>query len=88
MVRSFLDRAKQPDLAFDDFGSYVDLCNRVCDHEESMRRKIVKGKSTKERLETTIELVRQSDLFRNYVFKRLYQRRLKGDILPGLDKKS
>jgi DNA-binding transcriptional MerR regulator len=80
VVRVFLDKAEGTDLKPGDFGSYVTLCNKVCDQEESMRRKLVKGKSTREKLDTTVEVIRLSHFFRTYIFKRLYQRRLKGDI--------
>jgi hypothetical protein len=53
----------------------------------ALRRKIVAGKSTRENILITTELTRIGDFYREYILRRLFQKRVEQNIQKSLVQK-
>ena len=65
----------------------VELGKKIVDREMALRRKIVAGKSTRENILITAELTRIGDFYREYILRRLFQKRVEQNIQKSLVKK-
>jgi DNA-binding transcriptional MerR regulator len=63
---------------------YVDLGKQIVDHEMSLRKAAVKGKSQQENIRVTTEISKMADLLRGYIIRRLFQRRVQAAIQKSL----
>jgi len=70
---------KLKDLEF-----YVTLGNEITENEVKLRKKFVKGKSTKENINITAEISKIADFLRTYILKRLFQRTVQETIQKSL----
>jgi hypothetical protein len=66
---------------------WVEFGKKIVDREMTLRRKIVFGKSTRENILITAELTRIGDFYREYVLRRLFQKRVEQNIQKSLIKK-
>lgn len=69
-----------------DLGFYVELGNRIVEHEMRLRRAAVKGRSTHENVRITAEISRMADMLRGYILRRLFQRKVQETIQKSLEK--
>jgi DNA-binding transcriptional MerR regulator len=65
----------------------VEFGKKIVDREMALRRKIVAGKSTRENILITAELTRIGDFYRDYILRRLFQKRVEQNIQKSLVKK-
>ena len=66
---------------------WVEFGKKIVDREMALRRKIVAGKSTRENIRITAELTRIGDFYREYILRRLFQKRVRQNIQKSLVKK-
>jgi DNA-binding transcriptional MerR regulator len=66
---------------------WVEFGKKIVDREMALRRKIVAGKSTRENILITAELTRIDDFYRDYILRRLFQKRVEQNIQKSLVKK-
>jgi DNA-binding transcriptional MerR regulator len=66
---------------------WVEFGKKIVDREMALRRKIVAGKSTRENIRITTELTRIVDFYREYILRRLFQKRVEQNIQKSLVKK-
>jgi hypothetical protein len=66
---------------------WVEFGEKIVDREMTLRRKIVAGKSTRENVLITAELTRIGDFYREYILRRLFQKRVEQNIQKSLAKK-
>jgi DNA-binding transcriptional MerR regulator len=66
---------------------WVEFGKKRVDREMALRRKIVSGKSTRENILITAELTRIGDFYREYILRRLFQKRVEQNIQKSLIKK-
>lgn len=66
---------------------WVEFGKKIVDKEMALRRKIVAGKSTRENILITAELTRIGDFYRDYILRRLFQKRVEQNIQKSLAKK-
>jgi hypothetical protein len=66
---------------------WVEFGKKIVDREMALRRKIVSGKSTRENILITAELTRIGDFYREYILRRLFQKRVEQNIQRSLVKK-
>ena len=67
-----------------DFEFYLRLGHEITDQEVSLRRKITHGLSAKDNVEITTNLTRAANLFRGYILRRLFQRKIQTRIQRSL----
>lgn len=65
---------------FKDIEFYVSIGQQIMEHEESFRKRVVAGKSKKEKISYTTEISRMVETIRGYIFKRLLQRMIQDKI--------
>lgn len=87
VIKNFLD-LNRDDIKLKDFRFYVELFNRMIEQEDVLRKKLVKGKSTTENINITMEMIRVGDFVRTYISKRLLQKRTKEKVKSSLEKQS
>ncbi len=66
---------------------WVEFGKKIVDREMALRRKIVADKSTRENILITAELTRIGDFYREYILRRLFQKRVEQNIQRSLVKK-
>ncbi|MEA2102401.1 MAG: MerR family transcriptional regulator [Thermodesulfobacteriota bacterium] len=64
---------------------YVTQGNKIVDEEIILRKKIVKGKSTKENMQITTEISKMADFMRTYIIRRIFQRKIQKTISRSLE---
>lgn len=69
-----------------DIENYLKLAREFIEFESQVRRKIVKGLSREDNLRITLELVKNTGLIHNYIFSRLFQRKIKETVESSLKK--
>jgi len=74
-------------LALDELSFFVELGKKIVAKEMVLRRKIVTGKSTRENILITAELTRIGDFYREYILRRLFQKRVEQNIQKSLVQK-
>jgi DNA-binding transcriptional MerR regulator len=78
-------------MPLEDLAFVVESGKKIVDAEMKLRRKIVAGKSTRENVLITAELTGIGDFYRDYILRRLFQRRVEQNIqisLAGPKKKT
>lgn len=68
-----------------DLEFYVDLGGQIVEQEISLRKKAVKGRSTKENIKITTEISMMADFIRSYVIRRIFQRKIRQTISNSLN---
>jgi DNA-binding transcriptional MerR regulator len=74
-------------LVLDELSFFVELGKKIVAKEMALRRKIVAGKSTRENIRITTELTRIGDFYREYILRRLFQKRVEQNIQKSFIKK-
>ena len=59
---------------------YVDLCEKVLDHEMAVRKRLSQLLPHDEDAALTIELVKSARIMRVHIIDRLFQSRVEGDL--------
>ncbi len=67
-----------------DLSFYVELGNRIVDHEMNLRKNAVKGLSSQDNIRITTEISKMADHLRGYIIRRLFQRRVQAAIQKSL----
>jgi DNA-binding transcriptional MerR regulator len=70
------------------FEFYVTLGHQITDQEVAFRRKLIKGMPSKGNAEVTASLTRAANLFRSYILRRLFQKKIQSRIQRSLGRKS
>ncbi len=84
--RDILKHFLEMGLEIEDCGFYIRLGKKIIAQEDLIRKKLVKGKSTKENINITVELSKIADFARSYIFKRLFQRQTMANINISLER--
>jgi hypothetical protein len=63
-------------LSTGDMTEYVELCEKIVDHEMAIRRRLTHHLPYNEDAALTIELVKSARMMRAYILERLFQRRV------------
>lgn len=71
-------------MKLNDLSFLVELGKQIVEKEMALRRKIVAGKSTRENILITAELTRIGDFYRDYLLRRLFQRKVEQNIQKSL----
>ncbi len=80
ILKPLLDMGLEPsDMEF-----YVSLGRQIQDHEQNLRKKLVRGRSKDENIAITVQVSRKANLLRAYIMKRLFQRRVEANIEKSL----
>jgi DNA-binding transcriptional MerR regulator len=74
-------------MELNELSFWVEFGKKIVDREMALRRKIVSGKSTRENIRITAELTRIGDFYREYILRRLFQKRVEQNIQKSLIKK-
>lgn len=74
-------------MEINELSFWVEFGKKIVDREMALRRKIVAGKSTRENIRITTELTRIGDFYREYILRRLFQKRVEQNIQKSLVKK-
>jgi DNA-binding transcriptional MerR regulator len=74
-------------MEINELSFWVEFGKKIVDREMALRRKIVAGKSTRENIRITTELTRIVDFYREYILRRLFQKRVEQNIQKSLVKK-
>jgi len=74
-------------MELDELSFWVELGEKIVDREMALRRKLVAGKSTRENVLITAELTRIGDFYREYILRRLFQKKVELNIQKSLTKK-
>ena len=74
-------------MELNELSFWVEFGKKIVDREMALRRKIVAGKSTRENISITAELTRIGDFYREYILRRLFQKRVRQNIQKSLIKK-
>ncbi|MBI9092924.1 MAG: MerR family transcriptional regulator [Desulfobacterium sp.] len=78
--RDVLKHFLEMGLALKDFDFYIRYGKKIIEQEDLIRKKLVKGTSTKDNINTTVELARRADFTRGYILRRLLQRKTQANI--------
>ncbi len=81
VLKNILDKG----LKSEDFQFYIDYGKKIINHEDSIRKKITKGKITSDKINMTVELSKTVEYTRNYIFRRLLQRKTESNILLSME---
>ncbi len=82
ILKAYLDLGGE----FKDLDFYVTLGKEIMDHEQSLRKKMVRGKNKKENILITAGISKIADFLRGYILRRLFQRTVQESIVKSLDK--
>ena len=74
-------------MELNELSFWVEFGKKIVDREMALRRKIVSGKSTRENIRITAELTRIGDFYREYILRRLFQKRVEQNIQKSLVQK-
>jgi len=74
-------------MEINELSFWVEFGKKIVDREMALRRKIVAGKSTRENIRITTELTRIGDFYREYILRRLFQKRVEQNIQKSFIKK-
>jgi DNA-binding transcriptional MerR regulator len=74
-------------MEINELSFWVEFGKKIVDREMALRRKIVAGKSTRENILITTELTRIGDFYREYILRRLFQKRVEQNIQKSLVQK-
>jgi len=74
-------------MEINELSFWVEFGEKIVDREMALRRKIVAGKSTRENIRITTELTRIGDFYREYILRRLFQKRVEQNIQKSFIKK-
>jgi DNA-binding transcriptional MerR regulator len=74
-------------MEINELSFWVEFGKKIVDREMALRRKIVAGKSTRENIRITTELTRIGDFYREYILRRLFQKRVEQNIQKSLVQK-
>jgi len=88
-VRVGRDGIKQLSRLGTDLGELsfmVEQGKKIVEKEMALRRKIVAGKSTRENILITSELTRIGNFYRDYILRRLFQKKVEQNIQKSLKK--
>lgn len=83
-ARDVLKRIMEYGQDIRELSFYIDLGNQIIDQEIALRKKTVKGKSSKENIKITTEISMMADFIRTYILRRLFQRRIQTTIYKSL----
>ena len=67
-------------LGSENMTKYVDLCEKVLDHEMAVRKRLSQLLPHDEDAALTIELVKSARIMRVHIIDRLFQSRVEGDL--------
>ncbi len=82
--RDALKKLLELGMNLDDLSFLVSLGTKIVDQEMKLRRRIVAGKSTRDNVLVTAELTRIGDFYRDYMLRRLFQKRVEQNIQKSL----
>ena len=82
--RDALKKFAELGMELGELSFWVELGKKIVDREMALRRKIVAGKSIRENILITAELTRIGDFYRDYILRRLFQKRVKQNIQKSL----
>lgn len=85
--RDILKHFLEMGLEIEDCEFYIKFGKKIIEQEDLIRKKLVKGKTTKEKINITVELSRIADFTRSYIFKRLFQRKTMANINISLERR-
>jgi len=74
---------KLPDLSF-----WKQYGGKIVEREMELRRKMVTGKTARENIAITAELTNVGNFYRDYILRRLFQKRVEENIQKSLNKKT
>ncbi|MFY9388719.1 MAG: hypothetical protein WAP08_12475, partial [Smithellaceae bacterium] len=61
---------------------------KIVEREMELRRKMVTGKPARQNIAITAELTNVGNFYRDYILRRLFQKRVESNIQKSLDKKT
>jgi DNA-binding transcriptional MerR regulator len=73
-------------LHLQDLAFFVELGEQIVEKEMVLRRKLVSDKTTKENIRITAEISITGDFYREYIMRRLFQRKVQNNIRKSFDK--
>ncbi len=85
--RDALKRLADLGMELADLSFLVELGEKIVDREMALRRRIVAGRSTRDNVMVTAELTRIGDFYRDYMLRRLFQKRVEQNIQKSLAEK-
>ncbi|MFZ5571620.1 MAG: MerR family transcriptional regulator [Thermodesulfobacteriota bacterium] len=85
--RDILKHFLEMGLEIEDCGFYIELGKQIIAREDMIRKKLIQGKSTAEKIGITVELSAIAGFARSYIFKRLFQRKTMANIAVSLERR-
>jgi len=82
--RDLLKKLREFGVEFSEMEFYARLGREIIDHEMTLRRRLVRGKSKEENMRITLEVAKRVDLMHGYIMRRLFQRNIMSTIQKSL----